>query len=82
MQAGSGLSVNVENTMALSNGSLVNRKGVKMIIEVLNCIFCKTLIKDEESNNAAPVKDGRCCHACNWDVVVPARIEQLNNSKG
>lgn len=28
-------------------------------------------------NNAAPVKDGRCCDHCNIAVVIPARIAQL-----
>ena len=28
-------------------------------------------------NNAQPVKDGKCCDECNWNVVIPARIEKL-----
>ena len=28
----------------------------------------------EFGDNAQPVKDGRCCNACNSRVVIPARI--------
>ena len=29
---------------------------------------------DNFGNNAQPVKDGRCCDACNWEKVIPARL--------
>lgn len=30
-------------------------------------------------NNPAPVKEeGRCCDACNWDYVIPARAGRTN----
>jgi hypothetical protein len=28
-------------------------------------------------NSAWPVNDGRCCDACDWNVVVPARIKRM-----
>jgi len=27
-------------------------------------------------NNAEPVKSGRCCDACDWSVVIPARMRK------
>ena len=32
-------------------------------------------------NNALPVSDGRCCDVCNDTVIIPARIEALNEDK-
>ena len=29
-------------------------------------------------NNAQPVKDGQCCSDCNFNVVLPSRIKQMN----
>lgn len=37
------------------------------------CCICKKPIEGY-GNNAAPVKDGRCCDKCNWDYVIPARL--------
>jgi hypothetical protein len=34
---------------------------------------------DGFGHNAAPFP-GRCCDACNWTVVIPARIAQLKGS--
>ena len=31
-------------------------------------------------NNAQPVKEGQCCDECNWNVVIPARIEKLREA--
>ena len=28
-------------------------------------------------NNAKPVNNGRCCDACNWEHVIPARLEPV-----
>lgn len=28
----------------------------------------------DDGENAQPVKDGRCCETCNWQVVIPARL--------
>ena len=27
-------------------------------------------------HNAWPVKDGRCCEACNWTYVIPERLRR------
>ena len=27
-------------------------------------------------HNAWPVKDGRCCEACNWTCVIPERLRR------
>lgn len=32
-------------------------------------------------NNAWPVNEGRCCDACNSEVVIPARIAQMSLRK-
>jgi hypothetical protein len=51
----------------------------KMIEE---CCFCgQKLYNVHETNNAMPVSDGRCCHRCNAEIVIPARIN-LIFSKG
>ena len=38
------------------------------------CCFCGILIHKLASHNAQPLKDGRCCYLCNWDIVLPVRI--------
>ena len=30
-----------------------------------------------KGHNAQPAADGRCCDACNWDVVMPMRMEAI-----
>ena len=40
------------------------------------CCICGKEIEGY-GNNAEPVRDGRCCDSCNWDVVLPARILKL-----
>ena len=32
-------------------------------------------------NNADPINDGRCCDDCNWGVVIPARLVDLQECK-
>lgn len=48
-----------------------------MGFEPFTCSICGKEITDEFSNNAQPVNDGRCCNACNRNVVIPARIKGL-----
>lgn len=36
------------------------------------CVICGAEITGH-GNSAAPVENGRCCDACNMEVVVPAR---------
>ena len=33
-------------------------------------------------NNAWPVNEGRCCDACNWNYVIPARLTEMSKAKG
>lgn len=48
----------------------------------MKCCICEQEIEREptgfdEGHNALPVKDGRCCWACNFTVVIPARIRRV-----
>lgn len=38
----------------------------------MKCAICNQKIKDS-GNSAAPVSDGRCCNACYFEHVVPAK---------
>lgn len=40
------------------------------------CCICGKQIEGW-SNNAEPVKQGRCCDDCNWEYVIPARMLAL-----
>ena len=51
------------------------------------CCICKGEIDVQPhgwrwGHNAAPVADGRCCDACNFQVVIPARLENLRKAQG
>lgn len=35
----------------------------------MKCCICGKEIKEQESNNALPIKDGRCCNECNESVI-------------
>lgn len=48
--------------------------------ESKTCCICKEPIKGY-GNNAEPVCSGTCCDKCNMDVVLPARVKALRNSK-
>ena len=42
------------------------------------CCFCNVEMPTvHDSNNALPVKMGRCCHKCNRDFVIPERIKSI-----
>ena len=51
----------------------------------MKCCICEKEIEKEydgnsklvwdEGHNAEPVKEGRCCTVCNFNVVIPKRIE-------
>ena len=42
------------------------------------CIICGEEMKDVyDTHNAQPVADGRCCTDCNFNRVIPARIQRL-----
>jgi hypothetical protein len=43
-----------------------------------NKIYPKVKVSGEYwGHNAQPVKEGRCCDACNLTVVIPARMKKL-----
>ena len=41
----------------------------------MKCVICGNEIVGF-CNNALPVKDGRCCGACNDTVVIPTRLQK------
>lgn len=43
--------------------------------ECFTCSICGEYFENEDSNNAFPVKDGRCCDLCNAKFVSPSRIK-------
>ena len=47
----------------------------------MKCSICLEKIPSrggwDQGNNAEPVNDGRCCDDCNWNVVIPARMNIL-----
>ena len=46
-----------------------------MIIKrMVRCSICGKLINEDESCNAHPVAEERCCHDCDSKVVIPARF--------
>lgn len=60
----------------------LNNLGIKLdeAKDTQNCVICgKPIIG--YGNNAAPVADGKCCDQCNQNVVIPARLKELQNSK-
>ena len=50
-----------------------------------NCCICNNSVEEKtddngviywnQGENAMPVAEGRCCEKCNWDFVIPARLE-------
>jgi hypothetical protein len=48
----------------------------------MKCCLCGNDIEIKhgwkEGNNALPLKDGRCCDACNLRKVLPARFKKIN----
>jgi|TARA_R110002020_G_scaffold232639_1_gene444154 hypothetical protein len=57
----------------------------------MNCVICKKPIlpdRDDkgkiywtQGNNSLPVQEGRCCNACNFTKVIPARINRIGKLK-
>jgi hypothetical protein len=45
------------------------------------CSICDDVIEDEFGNNAEPINSGRCCDDCNWSLVIPARVGQLDSNE-
>lgn len=46
--------------------------------EMERCCICRKWTYSRETNDAWPIKEGRCCPECNMDVVVPARLKMLS----
>ena len=44
--------------------------------EIVDCSICFKPVLYKHSHNAYPVSDKRCCEQCNYDVVIPKRMEQ------
>ena len=40
------------------------------------CIICAQTFSGS-GNDARPLRDGRCCDACNQQKVIPARLEEI-----
>jgi hypothetical protein len=41
------------------------------------CCLCGMELKDYGHNPWPLKKSGRCCEQCNWDKVIPARLEDI-----
>lgn len=41
-----------------------------------DCVICGDPI-DGTGANAQPVADGNCCHVCDMQEVIPARVAQI-----
>lgn len=46
--------------------------------EIIDCSICHKPMLSKYSHNAYPVNDNRCCERCNYDVVIPNRMENYN----
>lgn len=44
---------------------------------MIKCCICGKKIEERESNNASPLKEGRCCNDCNVKVVIPHRYKLI-----
>tara|TARA_R110000824_G_scaffold27223_1_gene92738 strand:+ start:406 stop:624 length:219 start_codon:yes stop_codon:yes gene_type:complete len=58
----------------------------------MKCSICKGEIEPllhpvngkvvwSKGNNAEPINKGRCCDGCNLGIVVPSRLNQINNER-
>ena len=48
--------------------------------EIVDCSICFKPVLHKHSHNAYPVSDKRCCEQCNYDVVVPKRMEVMGGN--
>ena len=44
------------------------------------CSICSSEF-DGFGNNAEPINSGQCCDGCNWSLVIPARVGQLDSNE-
>ena len=47
---------------------------------MINCSICNEDFEGH-GHNADPINDGRCCEFCNFSMVIPARLDLLDNSE-
>ena len=52
----------------------------------MKCSICKEKITADPHGweggcNAQPINDGKCCHECDINVVIPFRIKQAFTSR-
>jgi len=73
MRGGEDIGVRIEDKTTKKTSYLLSNP---MRGEELMCCFCNEKI-DGYGNNPEPVAEGelKCCDKCNYDVVVPARID-------
>lgn len=50
-------------------------------MEKIKCSICGYLINENESHNAQPINNGRCCEVCNMTVVIPKRVERASKKE-
>jgi len=59
-----------------------------MLKSTPNCCICGNPVEEKihegkvywnQGENALPVKDGQCCLKCNWEIVVPARLNKADD---
>ena len=43
------------------------------------CSICRCDLIPKNSHNAEPVNDGRCCTKCNFEKVLPMRLQEIIN---
>lgn len=50
-------------------------------MENLSCCFCNIKINYRESHNPEPLMEypNRCCSKCNYEKVIPARLNNVKN---
>ena len=47
--------------------------------EIVDCSICFKPMLYKYSHNAYPVSDKRCSEKCNYDVVIPKRMNSMEN---
>jgi hypothetical protein len=54
-------------------------------MEILECCLCGKVIESGFGNNPDPLpvknEDDECCDACNYEKVIPARMEKYETLK-
>lgn len=84
--------IKADKTMVWIDGEVVKCESEESAEALRNycisCVLCGMPILPERSNNPWPLTDSeeqRCCKACNWALVIPARgkgIKDMYTLKG